>query len=344
MISSQPTSYGLMLPHFGRHIDSTSLVDRVADMEEAGFSSVWVRDHLSYEPHGFEDQDPTFLEPFVVLAAVAARTSKVVLGTSSLIPFRHPIHTARLVSSLDFLSGGGRVVVGVGLGTFDDEFSLVGMEGWDRRDVLPEQVAIMRNLWDGGPVNFRGKYYEFEGVRVAPSPSPQPPIWYCGTSKAAVRRAVEYCDGWMPGRMPRHVFAARMERMALLAAEAKRAIPDTSMLVSLSPEGSRSDADRSINLPALFDEMNRKGYPGLTGGDVAELADLNGAVVLGSAEEIVENVEQWHALGCPNIVFDLRDHFDMWEEHVAFLAERVLPNLGAGGSREAAPPSSEMQS
>src|SRR4029450_3983264 len=113
----------------------------------------------------------------------------------------------------------GRVIAGMGLGTFDHEFAAVGLGGLDRRELLEEQVKVMHAVWSGDEVSFTGKYYQFNDVDIHPSPSSPGsiPIWYCGNSPASVRRAVEYCQGWMPGRITLRTFVKRVERMQMLA-------------------------------------------------------------------------------------------------------------------------------
>lgn len=202
-MSQAPTCrYGVLLPHFGPHASRHRLVEGCRTLEAYGFDSVWVRDHLVYHPHPFEHPDRTHLDPFVVLSAVAGATERLLLGTGSLIPHRHPIHAALLAASLAHIAGPDRVVIGMGLGSFQHEFDAVGLGDADRRDLVREHVEIYRELWTGQPVSHGGRYYRFSDVDIHPAPARPIPVWYCGGSQAAVRRAVEFCDGWMPGLMP----------------------------------------------------------------------------------------------------------------------------------------------
>src|SRR5438876_6119281 len=203
--------YGLLLPHFGEHASREHLIRGAQRAERYGFDSVWVRDHLVFHPHGMEGQNRTHVDPMVALALVAGATDRLILGTGSLVPYRHPIHMALLLSSLEVVAGAGRVIAGFGIGTFDHEFDAAGLGGIDRRQLLPEQIDIMRRLWSGQQISHQGKFYSFKDVDIHPSPAAPGniPIWYCGNSPASVRRAVEYCDGWMPGRITIKTFARR---------------------------------------------------------------------------------------------------------------------------------------
>ncbi|HEX6026689.1 MAG TPA: LLM class flavin-dependent oxidoreductase, partial [Solirubrobacter sp.] len=93
--------FGLLLPHFGVYADRDRLLDGARLAEQMGFDSVWVRDHLIFEPHG-EMEDPTrsFFDALITLTAVGAVTERIELGTGSLIPFRHPLEVALSVATL----------------------------------------------------------------------------------------------------------------------------------------------------------------------------------------------------------------------------------------------------
>ena len=106
--------YGILLPHFGSEARRERIVEDSVRIENYGFDSVWVRDHLIYHPHEYEDQNRTFIDPFVALSAIAAVTKKITLATGALIPHRNPVHAALLVGSLDFIAGPGRLVIGWG--------------------------------------------------------------------------------------------------------------------------------------------------------------------------------------------------------------------------------------
>jgi probable F420-dependent oxidoreductase len=323
--------YGVLLPHFGSRASRDTIVGSAPVIERYGFDSVWVRDHLVYHPHAHEDPDATNIDPFITLAAVAAVTERVVLATGTLIPHRHPIHAAGLAASLDLVAGPGRVLIGLGLGNNTDEFTAIGRGDWDRREVVTEYVAIMRALLDGETLTHEGQFYRFEDVSIRPTPNQRVPIWYGGSSLASVRRTVEYCDGWMPSRMPRYAFEKRMERMRRLAEEAGRSLPGAGTTCYVSPGTSVEDGLRWVNVDELTSATERiYGVPP----DRADASDvyrrLDGAALAGTADDIVEGVRAFQALGAQHFVFDLRPQFDRWHEGLAFLGEEVLPVLKRG--------------
>jgi probable F420-dependent oxidoreductase len=326
------TRFGLLLPHFGAAARRSAIVDVAPAIERAGFDSVWVRDHVVYRPHGHENQDPTFWEPMVTLAAVAAVTERITLGTGALIPFRHPIHTALLAATLDRLAGDDRVLLGVGLGSFDHEFEAIGMGGWDRRRVIEEQVAILRRLWQGGPADHHGEFYAFSDVQIGPTPaSGNLPVWYSGTSAASVRRAVEYCDGWIPGRMPRRDLRKRMKRMRRLADEAGKPTPTAGVIPYVSPGPTMEKALEGLDASKLLAEMGRQFTPPESGA-FETIADLDGAMIVGPPDVIVEEVTKYLEDGIEHLVFDLRLRFDDFEDCIDLLARDVLPTLRRSAS------------
>ncbi len=324
--------YGLLLPHFGPHASKAALVGMAPRIEEYGFDSLWVRDHIIFHPHGFEDPDRTHVEPFVVLSAIAAVTERIQLGFGSLIPHRHPIYTALTLGSLDWMAGGGRVIAGFGLGTYDHEFEAIGLAEPDRRELLPEQIEIMRKLWTGEEVSFEGKFYSFEDVDVHPEPSGGLPIWYCGGSAAAVRRTIEWgLEGWMPGRINFASFEKRMERLDdLMEKNGVEERPEISAIPITSPGRTFEEGASKVDAEGMLESArSRKWVPGPSG-EFRVPRDLDGALIAGTADDLIEGVERYHELGLDHLVFDLRNRFDEWEELVGFLAEEVLPEVRGG--------------
>ena len=327
-LTTTPT-YGVLLPHFGEHASREAVLEGAVRAERLGFDTLWARDHVVFRPHHHEGSDPTFLDPFVTLSAAASVTSRIQLATGALIPHRHPILTALLLGSLDAIAGPGRVIVGFGLGSFEHEFEIVGMGGWDRREVHREQVEIFRKLWRGEPVDHQGAFYQFTDAEVHPSPHGHDlPIWYSGTSLASVRRAVEYCEGWIPGRMPRHMFKERVARLEQRSVEAGRAMPIPGVIPYTSPGASLEEATSRFDLNGLVHEAKAR-YRSPTGGEVESLADLDGAIIAGTPEMIAQEVRAYEDAGCRHFVFDLRLQFDRWLDALDIIGEGVLPQLRA---------------
>jgi probable F420-dependent oxidoreductase len=329
--------YGLLLPHFGEHANRKNVLEGAIRAERYGFDSVWVRDHLVFHPHGMEGQDRTHVDPMVTLGMVAGVTEKLILGTGSLIPYRHPIQAALVLSSLEHVAGPGRVIAGFGIGTFHHEFVAAGLGDVDRRELIEEQVDVMRRLWSGDEISYQGKFYRFEDVDIHPVTAypGSIPIWYCGNSLASVRRAVEYCEGWMPGRIPFNTFRKRVARLRRLAAEAGKPMPTPAAIPITSPGRTREEALSKVNWREMMTQAIRDKWEPSDSGKWETPEDLEGALIAGPPETIVAETRKYHAAGLAHIVYDLRFRYDEWFECIDLLGKEVLPELRRG-DREAA--------
>jgi len=188
--------------------------------ERLGYDSFWLGDHVAF--HG------PYPESLTALAAFAARTKRITLGTCVyLLPLRRPAIAAKAAATVDFLSGGGRFVFGVGVGGEGKaEFELCGVPLEERGARMDESLEIVRKLWTGGTVSHRGRFWTFEGARQSPPPATPggPPIWVGGRSEAAQRRAARSGDGWVSYLFTARRYAEALEKMRGWAAGAGRAL------------------------------------------------------------------------------------------------------------------------
>jgi probable F420-dependent oxidoreductase len=194
--------FGLSLPHF-QQVASPGAIRRVAQRaEQLGYDGIWVSDHIVI-PHSAIDRFGTvFYEPLTVLGFAAACTSKLRLGTTVLIlPYRNPLVTAKVLATLDVLSG-GRVTAGMAVGWTEDEFKALGVPFQERGALSDEYIAAFKVLWTQDKPTFHGQFVRFENIAFEPKPVQKPhiPIWIGGNSKRAIRRAVALGDCWHPTR------------------------------------------------------------------------------------------------------------------------------------------------
>jgi len=234
------------------------MADVAVRAESLGFESVWVAEHLVFPaeirsryPYAKEGVPPInpatpLLDPLLVLMQVAARTQRIRLGTNVyILPLRHPIAVARMVGTLDVLSG-GRVSFGVGLGWLEEEFTAVGIDFASRAGRGREAIRALRALWTEEVPAFSGKYVAFEPVRFEPKPvqRPHPPILVGGESEAALRRAAALGDGWYGvGHTPESA-ATQVRRLRELLAEQGRAAVPFDCTVSCASGELTADAVR----------------------------------------------------------------------------------------------------
>lgn len=320
--------FGLLLPHFGANASRKTVMEGARRAEAAGFDSVFVRDHLLYEPHaGIEDDDPTFYDPLTTLTAIGAATDRITLGTGALIPFRNPLHLARIIGTMIELIG-PRMLLGFGTGRFEREFTAAGLEGVNRLELLKANVEILRALFDDGTITYADEVYAFSDVSVEPRPGPLP-IWYCGSSPASGRLAVDLGLGWLPGRITLETIRLRRSVMEERAAAAGADVPQIGVIAPTSIAADHDRALDGLNVDGLLDWANTFGrwWVKPPSGRFETARDLKGSLIAGTPEEVVAEVEDFRDAGVNHLVFDLRLHFDRWFDSIDLLASHVLPRF-----------------
>lgn len=319
--------FGLLLPHFGRGATLGSVLHAARDAERYGFSSVWVRDRLlAAAPHGLllEAGSTRFLEPLLTLAAVAAATTELRLGTAVLTPVRNPVKLLQDVGTLWAMSG-GRLELGVGLGVAADDLAATGSAGADRKALFARQMQVLADGLAGAvPSPETGA-----PARIDPSPGAPVPIWYGGTSIAAVRRAFRYGQGWIAGRLPIDTFRDRMALVQQLRRERGRPMRVATMPITVLAQ-SRSDArarvaDAVAELAASAEGSADWLRP--ASGSFRTIEDLAGLLIAGNPADCVKQVQRLLAIGIDEIIFDFRVMFDDITEGVRLLGEGVLPHF-----------------
>jgi probable F420-dependent oxidoreductase len=220
--------FGVWLPNC-RHLATPGIIRTTAGRaEELGYDSVWVSDHVVVPRANIPNFGEIVFDPLITLGVVAGATARVQLGTTVLIiPYRNAVVTAKMVSSLDALSG-GRVVLGIGAGWVAAESAMLSVPFAERGPMTDEYLRAMRELWTSPAPSFSGRYTQFTDVVFEPKPiqKPHPPIWVGGHSRAALRRAVEFGATWHPiNRTPDELRAGRAELARQSAARGRAAPP-----------------------------------------------------------------------------------------------------------------------
>jgi probable F420-dependent oxidoreductase len=306
---------GLQVPHFGPNTSPAEVIEVARRAEEIGLDALWVSDHIVFPtaanssyPHSskglpVENLSPIY-EALTTLSFIAGATERIRLGTSILLPaLRQPVLAAKMLASLDVLSG-GRLVLGVGAGWLEAEFELLGVSEFERRGrLLDETIEVWRTLWADTKPSFKGEFFDFEEMIFDPLPTqrPGPPIWIGGHSAPALRRAARIGDGWHAARLGPEEFGelvARLRRETLAAGR-----PEDAVVPSLT---------------CVF-------RPGEGEIDVARLRDL-----IGPPELIVEQLGRYAEAGCEEVVLGLDPRSDAAQNREALdlLAGSILPALG----------------
>lgn len=228
-VSIWPVDYGMPAADIARAV------------EERGLDSLFFPEHIhipasrkSPFPSGGELPKQYYhgLDPFPGLGAAAAVTQRIKLGTGvCLVVERDPITLAKAVASVDFISN-GRFVFGIGGGWNREEMENHGTDPKKRFGVLRDRIAAMKAIWTQHEAEYHGEYVAFDPIWQWPKPvqKPYPPIVYGGDGPTALKRVVDYCDGWMPiaGRNETPI-EDRVAELSRLAEEAGRPRPTVTM-------------------------------------------------------------------------------------------------------------------
>jgi alkanesulfonate monooxygenase SsuD/methylene tetrahydromethanopterin reductase-like flavin-dependent oxidoreductase (luciferase family) len=248
------------VPNFGPGTDRDVLRRWAQTVEGLGFDLLMVSDHIAVTPDVAEQYPAPFYEPFTTLAWLAGSTRQIRLGTTVLIlPYRHPLLTARMAANLNDLSG-GRLVLGVGVGWARQEFDALGVPFRDRGRLTDLHLLAIRAAWDDG--DYR---------------SGQIPVWIGGNSDAALRRAVRLGDAWHPLRFVPRWLAEALDRMKAIAAEQQRPepalVPRSAMRVTPAPV---TDVSRLAGEGTIDQVMGDLEQLRLLGADTVVLDPFNG--------------------------------------------------------------------
>jgi probable F420-dependent oxidoreductase len=195
-----------------------------------------------------------YLEPVAMLGALAMVTTKARIGCSVFIlGHRHPVAMAKMLATIDVLSG-GRLIVGVGVGWWRQELEMLGVDFARRGRAADEALRVFKAMWTQRAPRFEGEFFRVADAGAEPKPlqEPHPPIWVGGVSKAALRRVVAFGDGWhaMSSRTPAEVRASVAE-LRRLAERAGRAFDG----IELSMRFELSEAVLAEGVPAVVDRL-----------------------------------------------------------------------------------------
>jgi probable F420-dependent oxidoreductase len=258
---------GAKLPNSGPLPLTLGIPAMARRLEEAGFASLWVSDHIVLpgsidSRYPFADDgratwptDTPYIDALVALALAAAATERATLGTAVLVlPLRQPVVFAKQAASIDVASG-GRLRLGVGAGWLQEEFDALDVPFADRGPRLEEWIAIARDCWTGRPTAHETERYTLPaGVLCLPPPAHRIPVLMGGHSRAALTRAGRIADGWLAQQSLLELAPDELEAAAALMREAAIAAgrdPATFEVVLRIVDSTGKAGDVARHLPAL---------------------------------------------------------------------------------------------
>lgn len=218
--------YGVNLLNFGTGTTPQSLVRQATDARDLGFEFAMISDHIAVTADVHTVYPAPFYDQFLLAAHLAARVPGLRLGTTiTVIPYRHPLQTARLAANIDQLNDRG-FILGAGVGWSRAEYEALGVPFEERGAITDEYLTAIRAAWAEETTSFQGRYVSYEGVRTAPAPATRLPVWVGGNSPAAQRRAARLGEGWHPFMPTLEALRTALPRIAAESEAAGRPAPD----------------------------------------------------------------------------------------------------------------------
>jgi len=318
--------------------DVSMLLDLSETVEARGFDSVWVGDSLFSKPR---------YEPISLLSAISQRTSRVRLGTACMVTStRNPLYLALEWATLDVISG-GRTILGAGAGNpeagVEREFRALGLDFARRSSVFEEGLAVVRQLWTEGRVDFHGRFFDYDdvafysGTEMAPLLPVQqpPPMWVVSNPRltgdappdvmqrrieAACRRIVKYGDGWMTCCRAQHP-EELVQQLRAIEEYADANGGDFSRLV-IAYQVTMNIGDSAEEARSAFGEYISKYYP-----ELSKAMDLSNWGPVGTPDDIAAWIRTFAEAGVRHFIcrFGAIDQFGQVER----FAKEVLPQFSA---------------
>ena len=297
-------------------LETATTMDVARKAEELGYDALWVPDHLML------GKDDAILEGWSVMAALAGSTSRARLGLlHQSHPFRHPALVAKMVATLDQISG-GRLIYYPDMGNQAREHQAYGMPWSDDRAEriarMVEGLELTLELWSASePVTFKGRYYHTNAAVCRPRPvqEPHPPIWMGEVHPDILTACARYGQGWHSTPVPLPVLGQRLQALGAACEAAGRSLDDlqkamaTQILVAPDRQTLRRRYQEIFNLAATEDIPD----------------SLNPAWLIGTPDEVEEKIRTYVEAGI--------GHFLLWfidaprEDGLQLFAEEVAPRF-----------------
>ena len=302
--------YAVLIPMMEENATRQNILDFAQKAESLGFHALFSSDHVvtpyeinpvykgSADGHYPFPKEGIIVDPFVAMTMAGTVTERIKVATAVLVlPNRNPVVVAKLLASIDYLTG-GRVMLGAGVGWMEEEITMLGQPFADRGVWCTEAIDLMRTLWADEKASFDGKYFHIPEVGFQPKPvSKHIPILIGGTSGAALRRVVKQGDGWLPSNL---TFELLADGIATLKENCEREGRDYGELTICLRARMASDA-----LDSKYKVM-----------------------FVGSDDQILENLGLLKEMGIGMVLFEpMYKDYGQWVECHEHLAENILPRV-----------------
>ena len=281
--------------------------------ERIGYDSVWVGDSITSKPR---------LEPMAVMAALAARTHRVKIGTAVMLnALRHPVHLAHSIATIDNISD-GRIILGLGAGRsnnqmFVDEHAAVGVPIEERAARMEESIDVLRKLWTEDDVSNPDGFYPLSGMTLEPRPVQQPvPIWLSSNwVQRGLKRVAAQGDGWITNVPSTEMFTKCWDRVEEKGQELSRDVSRIPRALYLSVN--LNDEDEAL---AEGDGFMRSYY-----GIPYEVVSKQLLCVFGPAQKAIDVIKRYKEAGANYFIVRFASPNQM--QQLEKFTELVVPSL-----------------
>jgi probable F420-dependent oxidoreductase len=300
---------GLSIPGTAPDRTPTTTVDFARRAEQAGVHSVWATDRIV-------DSTP---DVFVTLGAIAATTSRVLIGSSVVLGvLRPPLLVAKAAATIDRMSG-GRLILGLGVGSRPEDFAATEVPIRQRGARMDELVDICKLAWSGAPVEYRGRHHTIDigPMKELPVQQPHPPLWFGGSADAVLRRTARVGQGYIASTSSgpagfRDAWATIREYCAAAGRDPSEITPAALAYASVAD-------DSEVAREAMRQHLLRAFGP-------ARLERGLGPLV-GTPEDLVRGAREYFDAGVEVLILG---SVSAAPRHLDMLCERVLPKIGRG--------------
>lgn len=323
--------FGVRLPCAGPLASPEAMLRVAREAELLGYDSLWVHDYLIWNKTldrvhlscgsreavdaAGEDYPPIFFESLTNLAFLAGATQRIHIGTAILVlPYRHPVLTAKQLACIDVLSG-GRLELGIGQGsaksTLNEEFEVLGIPRKEKIQRTRETFEAMRRIWTEDAPSFDGTYINFPAATIYPKPlqKPHPRVWIGGSTDTSLDLVADYATGWITSAIPPDRLPAAIDRLNDKLTERGRQPAEMTVMneIEVLIADSTTEARRQAALTVQVLYEHYAGVPvhaelqETIGGDGAEsslLAQAWATSLVGTVGDIRDDVRRYMSSGC----------------------------------------------
>ncbi len=293
--------------------DARALVEYGIRMEELGFDSIWVWDHVLL---GVQPNFP-IIESLTLLTAIAARTSKIKLGTGILVlPMRNPVILAKQLGSMDLLSN-GRLIMGLASGWYKREFDAVGVPFDKRGKIMDENLDILKRFWTEDMVKGEWMFHKIPAGVMFPKPvqKPYPPLLIGGYVDRVLKRAAVAADGWLTYFYRPESFATSWAKIRGFAKEAGK---DPDKLLNAAQLPIRIGKSRAAVESEMMEWLGKEW-------DYASWSEsTKDSAILGTVDECVEQLKAHLAVGVQKLIFV---PYRYETDQIETIAREIIPRL-----------------